>query len=294
MGREVLIIQPSPDKMPAMNGTLYIVATPIGNLEDMTFRAVRILKEVGLIAAEDTRHTQKLLNHYEITTKITSYFEHNRAAKGEFLFGRLREGIDVALVSDAGTPGISDPGHDLIKGAIEAGIKVVPVPGPSAAITALSISGLPSDIFSFEGFLPAKEKGRRDRLETLKVEERTLIFYESPQRLLSTLREIRDTVGDRNVVVLRELTKIHEEAIRGRVSDILEALKDRTVKGEIVIILEGFQGERFKGSLRDELELALKNGLSMKEAIEAVSKGHGLPKSEVYKESLKMKNKEEQ
>jgi len=285
----LLIIHPSPDKMPAMNGTLYIVATPIGNLEDMTFRAVRILKEVDLIAAEDTRHTQKLLNHYGIKTPVTSYFEHNKAAKGEFLAGRLKEGKDVALVSDAGTPGISDPGHDLIKGAIEAGIKVVPIPGPSAAITALSVSGLPSDIFAFEGFLPAKEKARRDRLETLRGEERTLIFYESPQRLLSTLKDIRDTIGDRNIAVLRELTKIHEEVLRGRASDILEELKDRTVKGEVVIILEGFQGKEFKGSIIDELERAVKSGLSMKEAIEAVAKGFGISKGAVYKEGLKIK-----
>ncbi|MBM2838232.1 MAG: rsmI [Deltaproteobacteria bacterium] len=242
-------------------GILYIVATPIGNLEDITFRAVRVLKEADIIAAEDTRHTQKLLNHYGIKTPVTSYFEHNKAAKGDFLAGRLKEGKDVALVSDAGTPGISDPGHDLIKGAIEAGIRVVPIPGPSAAITALSVSGLPSDIFAFEGFLPAKEKARNERLETLRGEQRTLIFYESPQRLLSTLKDIRDIIGDRNIAVLRELTKIHEEAVRGRVSDILEALKNRAIKGEVVIILEGFQGKEFKGSIIDELEMAVKSGL---------------------------------
>jgi 16S rRNA (cytidine1402-2'-O)-methyltransferase len=275
--------------MPAMNGTLYIVATPIGNLEDITFRAIRVLKEVDLIAAEDTRHTQKLLNHYGIKTPVTSYFEHNKAAKGDFLSGRLKEGKDVALVSDAGTPGISDPGYELIKGVIKDGIRVVPVPGPSAAITGLSISGLLTDIFAFEGFLPAKEKARRDRLETLRGEERSLIFYESPQRLLSTLKDIRDTIGDRNIAVLRELTKIHEEVLRGRVSDILEELKDRTVKGEVVIVLEGNQGEKFKGSVSSELEKALKCGLSMKEAIEAVSKGFGISKGEVYKEGLKIK-----
>lgn len=275
--------------MPAMNGTLYIVATPIGNLEDVTFRAIRVLKEVDLIAAEDTRHTQKLLNHYGIKTPVTSYFEHNKAAKGAFLAGKLKEGKDVALVSDAGTPGVSDPGHELIKGAIKDGIRIVPIPGPSAAITGLSISGLPTDIFAFEGFLPAKEKARNERLETLRGEERSLIFYESPQRLLSTLKDIRDTIGDRNVAVLRELTKIHEEVLRGRVSDILEELKDRTVKGEVVIVLEGNQGERFKGSISSELEKALKCGLSMKEAIEAVSKGFGISKGEVYKEGLKIK-----
>ncbi|MBI4745277.1 MAG: 16S rRNA (cytidine(1402)-2'-O)-methyltransferase [Deltaproteobacteria bacterium] len=272
-----------------MNGTLYIVATPIGNLEDITFRAVRVLKEADLIAAEDTRHTQKLLTHYGIKTPVTSYFEHNRAVKGDFLAWRLREGKDVALVSDAGTPGVSDPGYELIKGAIKDGIRVVPIPGPSAAITGLSISGLPTGIFAFEGFLPAKEKARNERLETLRGEERSLIFYESPQRLLSTLKDIHDIVGDRNIAVLRELTKIHEEVLRGRVSDILEELKDRTVKGEVVIVLEGNQGEGFKGSIGSELEKALKCGLSMKEAIEAVSKGFGISKGEVYKEGLKIK-----
>lgn len=275
--------------MHTMNGTLYIVATPIGNLEDITFRAVRVLKEVDIIAAEDTRHTQKLLNHYGIKTPVTSYFEHNKAAKGDFLTGRLKEGKDVALVSDAGTPGISDPGYNLVKGAIEAGIRVVPIPGPSAAITALSVSGFPTDIFAFEGFLPAKEKARNDRLETLRGEARTLIFYESPQRLLSTLKGIRDIIGDRNIAILRELTKIHEEAVRGRVSDILEALKNRAIKGEVVIILEGFQEKEFKGSIIDELERAVKSGLSMKEAIEAVAKGFGISKGEVYKAGLKIK-----
>ncbi len=275
--------------MHTMNGTLYIVATPIGNLEDITLRAVRVLKEVDIIAAEDTRHTQKLLNHYGIKTPVTSYFEHNKAAKGDFLAGRLKEGKDVALVSDAGTPGISDPGYNLVKGAIEAGIRVVPIPGPSAAITALSVSGFPTDIFAFEGFLPAKEKARNDRLETLRREERTLIFYESPQRLLSTLKGIRDIIGDRNIAILRELTKIHEEAVRGRVSDILEALKNRAIKGEVVIILEGFQEKEFKGSIVDELERAVKSGLSMKEAIEAVAKGFGISKGEVYKAGLKIK-----
>lgn len=271
------------------NGVLYIVATPIGNLEDITFRAVRVLKEVDLIAAEDTRHTQKLLNHYGISKPITSYFEHNKLVKGDYIIGRLRDGKDVALVSDAGTPGISDPGYNLIRSAIEEGIRVVPIPGPSAAIAALSISGLPTDSFVFEGFLPAKGKARNERLESLKTDERTLIFYESPQRLLSTLKDIHDTIGDRNIAVIRELTKLYEEALRGKASEILNALKGRTVKGEVVIILEGFHGEPFKGSIADELNNALESGLSMKEAIDAVAKGLGISKGEVYKESLKLK-----
>lgn len=272
-------------------GILYIVATPIGNLEDITFRAVRVLKEVNLIAAEDTRHTRKLLNHYGITTSLTSYFEHNKMVKGDFIIGKLKEGKDIALVSDAGTPGISDPGYNLIRSAIEAGIRVTPIPGPSAAIAALSISGLPTDRFAFEGFLPAKEKARNERLEALKAEERTLIFYESPQRLVSTLQDIHDTIGDRNIAVIRELTKVYEEVVKGRVSEVSAALKEKTVKGEVVVILEGFIGEPFKGSIADELNSALKSGLSMKEAIDAVAKGLEISKGNVYKESLKLKTR---
>lgn len=271
-------------------GTLFVVATPIGNLEDITVRAIRILKEVNLIAAEDTRHTRKLLNHYGIGTPVTSYFEHNKVGKGGYIIGRLRDGKDVALVSDAGTPGISDPGYNLIKSAVEEGIKVVPIPGPSAAIAALSISGLPSDRFAFEGFLPTKDKARGGKLDSLKREERTLIFYESPQRLFSTLPDIHDRIGDRNIAVIRELTKVYEEIFRGKVSEVLNRLKGETVKGEIVIIMEGFHGEPFQGSLNEELAKALKSGLSMKEAIEAVAKGLGISKGDVYKEGLKIKH----
>lgn len=271
------------------DGVLYIVATPIGNLEDITLRAIRVLKEVDLIAAEDTRHTRKLLNHYDIHTDLTSYFEHNKQTKGEYLIGKLTDGGDVALVSDAGTPGISDPGYDLIKAAIAAGIKVVPIPGASAVITSLSISGFATDSFTFEGFLPTREKARRDKLESLKREPRTLIFYESPQRLISTLRDILDTIGDRDIVVTRELTKVFEETLRGKVSEVLNVLSEQTVRGEIVIILERFSGGPFKGSIPDELGNALNSGLSMKEAIEAVAKGFGISKGEVYKEGLKLK-----
>lgn len=273
------------------SGTLYIVATPIGNLEDITLRALNILRDVDLIAAEDTRHTRKLLNHYGINTQLTSYFEHNKLVKGDFVIGRLMGGRNVALVSDAGTPGISDPGYNLIRAAIEADIKVVPIPGPSAVIAALSSSGLTSDRFVFEGFLPARDKARKDRLESLKEEERTLIFYESPQRLLSTLQDIHDKMGDRSLAVARELTKLFEETLRGRVSEVLAALEGRSIKGEVVIVLDGFHGEPFKGSISDELKKAMKSGLSMKESVEAVAKGFGISKGEVYKEGLKIKGR---
>lgn len=287
----MLITRESPVKIRFMEGygTLFVVATPIGNLEDITLRAIRVLKEVDLIAAEDTRHTRKLLNHYNISAPLTSYFEHNKAEKGDYIIKNLREGKDVALVSDAGTPGISDPGYNLIKKAIDSGIKIVPVPGASALIAAISISGLTADSFAFEGFLPHKEKARKDKLESLKREERTLIFYESPQRLISTLHAVHDTIGNRNCFIARELTKIHEEALRGKVSDILAAINGQTVKGEVVIIIEGFHGEPFKGSISDELDRAVKSGLSVKEAIEAVARGLGISKGKVYKESLKLK-----
>ena len=220
-------------------GTLYIVSTPIGNREDITLRALRILKEVDLIAAEDTRHTGLLLRHFGIQTPLTSYFEGNESRKKEFILSKLTQGERVALVSDAGTPGISDPGFRLIRTAIEHEIPIVPVPGASAVIAALSVSGLPTDAFVFRGFLPHKTKRRRDLLEELADVRETLIFYESPHRISETLRDIYEVLGDRKIVLTRELTKIYEEVLRGKVSEIQLQIGERKLKGEITLVISG-------------------------------------------------------
>jgi 16S rRNA (cytidine1402-2'-O)-methyltransferase len=230
---------------------LYIVSTPIGNLEDITLRALRILKEVDLIAAEDTRHTSHLLKHYDIHTPLTSYFEGNELKKKEFILSKLKHGDRIALVSDAGTPGISDPGFRLIQLAIENQIPVVPIPGPSALISALSIAGLPTDAFLFKGFLPHKSKKRQDLLKQLKEVRETLIFYESPHRLAETLKDILETLGDREMVLTRELTKVYEEVLRGRVSQIRSQIGERKLKGEITLVIEG--KTRKKGHVMDQL-----------------------------------------
>lgn len=222
-----------------IKGTLYIVSTPIGNREDITLRALRILKEADLIAAEDTRHTGLLLRHFGIQTPLTSYFEGNESRKKEFILSKLRQGERVALVSDAGTPGISDPGFRLIQTAAENRIAVVPVPGPSAVIAALSVSGLPTDAFLFKGFLPHKSKKREDWLKQLEDVRETLIFYESPHRLSETLNDIFEILGDREMVLTRELTKIYEEVLRGKVSEIQTQIGDRKLKGEITLVISG-------------------------------------------------------
>jgi 16S rRNA (cytidine1402-2'-O)-methyltransferase len=220
-------------------GTLYIVSTPIGNMEDITLRALRILKEVDLIAAEDTRRTGLLLKHFGIQAPLTSYFEGNELKKKEFILAKLKEGKNVALVSDAGTPGVSDPGFRLIQLAIENQLPIVPIPGSSAVITALSVSGLPTDAFLFKGFLPHKSKKRTDLLKELENVRETLIFYESPHRISETLRDILEILGDREIVLTRELTKVYEEIIRGKVSEILNQIGDRTLKGEITLVISG-------------------------------------------------------
>jgi 16S rRNA (cytidine1402-2'-O)-methyltransferase len=271
-------------------GSLYIVATPIGNLEDVTLRALRILGEVSLIAAEDTRHTQKLLTHFSIAKPLTSYHDHNKEQKAEVLVARLKEGGDVALVSDAGTPGISDPGYYIINRAIEEGIRVVPIPGATAALAALSVSGLPTDSFVFEGFMPPKKGRRVAKLKRLADEPRTVILYEAPHRIHETLDDMRDVLGNRRIVLARELTKIHEELLRGKIGDIIEKLTGRTVKGEITLVVEGRTGadpEFSVLSLSDHVaKLVREDGVTKKDAIEMVAKLRGVPKKRVYEEVL--------
>ncbi len=273
-------------------GTLYIVATPIGNLEDMTFRAVRILKEVDLIAAEDTRHSRKLLTHFGISRPLTSYFDHNKSFKGHYLLEKLREGLTVALISDAGTPCISDPGYQLVRDAVAAGIRVVPIPGPSAVTAALSASGLPSDRFAYEGFLPNRQGKRREKLLAVKDEERVLIFYESPNRLPAALADLLEVMGDREVVVARELSKIYEEFIRGRLAEVVERLQGRLIKGEVVILVAPApsSGEAAVTDVADLLRRYIDAGeLSLKDAVRRVAAETGQPRGEVYAEALRLK-----
>ena len=221
-------------------GVLYIVSTPIGNLEDITLRALRTLKEVNLIAAEDTRHTRRLLAHYEIHTPTTSYFEGNQIQKGEKLVARLKAGESIALVSDAGTPTISDPGYRLLTQCIEADIPIIPIPGPSACIAAASVAGLPLHNFVFEGFLSPKSGRRKRQLAELREEKRTLIFYESPHRIIVFLQDVLDVFGDRQVSVARELTKKFEEVFRGKVTEAIEKFQETSPRGEFTIVIEGF------------------------------------------------------
>ena len=277
-------------------GTLYIVATPIGNLEDITFRAVRILREVDLIAAEDTRHSRKLLTHYGIPGPLTSYFDHNKNVKGAVILDKLLQGLSVALISDAGTPCISDPGYQLIRDAVAADIPVVPVPGPSAAIAALSASGLQTDSFTFEGFLPNRQGKRRNKLLELKEEQRVLIFHESPNRLQATLADMLEILGDREAVVAREVTKIYEEFTRGLLSEIISKYKDRQVKGEIILLVSpGNADKKNKDfSLSEMLEQLMgKEKLSLKDSVQRIAAETGMHRSMVYRQALdlvKLKN----
>ena len=227
------------DKHGPGKGILYIVSTPIGNLDDITLRALKILRHVDLIAAEDTRRTRKLLSYFDIHTPLVSYFEHNELKKIDKLLSHMKRGKEIALVSDAGTPGISDPGYRLVQQAIERGIPVIPIPGPSAVIAALSISGLPTDSFTFVGFLPKKGGKRRKLLDKLGDSDWTSILYESPHRLMETLEDLLAACGDRQIVVTRELTKAFEEVIRGRLSETIDILKGKRIKGEITIVLAG-------------------------------------------------------
>ncbi|MBI2998795.1 MAG: 16S rRNA (cytidine(1402)-2'-O)-methyltransferase [Deltaproteobacteria bacterium] len=268
-----------------MAGTLYVVATPIGNLEDITLRALRVLKEVDLIAAEDTRHTRALLSRYDIHTRLTSYHEHNEPAKARDLAARLERGENVALVSDAGTPTISDPGYRLLQEALKTGISVVPVPGPSALTAVLCASGLPADRFVFEGFLPAKRGERSERLRSLAEETRTLVFYEAPHRIKETLRDLLEHFGDREAVVAREITKAHEEFLRGRLSELGAELEPREPRGEFTLLVRGSDGPSPPGEelLRSEIRRLKGEGMRVKEIAELLGEKYSCPKREVYR-----------
>jgi 16S rRNA (cytidine1402-2'-O)-methyltransferase len=268
-----------------MAGAIYLVATPIGNLEDITLRALRILREADVIACEDTRHTRKLLTHFEIHKPLISYHEHNEAQRASELVERAQRGEAVAVVSDAGTPGISDPGFRVVRAAVEAGVPVVSIPGPVAAISALTASGLPTDSFRFVGFLPAKKSQRRKALESLKSQDVPLVLYEAPHRIVETLEDVLRLVGDRPLVVARELTKLHEEYLRGTVSGLLNELRSRTtLKGEVTVIIgRGSPVETSEKPLAERVaELIENNSLPRMEAIKQAARERGLSKREAY------------
>ena len=272
-----------------MKGTLYIVSTPIGNLEDITLRALRILREVDVIAAEDTRHSRKLLTHYGISKLLISYWGEREKVKSKEILERLRSGQSVALISDAGTPGISDPGAVLIKIAIEENIHVISIPGPSALIAALSLSGLPADQFIFVGFLPSRKSLRVKVLKELSLELRTLVFYEAPHRILETLTDMKDVFAERRAVIVKEITKIHEEAFRGSIPDILSNVQKTKIAGEYVIVIEERIMEK-KTATEDvlsEVSALIKKGLSRKESVKKVDGIYGLSKKELYDKSLR-------
>lgn len=269
-----------------------MVATPIGNLEDITLRALRVLKEADIIAAEDTRQTLKLLNHYEIKNRLLSYHEHNKIEKGNYLVSQLLEGKNVALVSDAGTPGISDPGEDLVKLAVSKGILVTTVPGPAAVITGIVLSGLPSGRFVFEGFLPISKRARRERLGSISRETRTIVFYEAPHKLIHTLKDLRESLGNRKVAIARELTKKFEEVWRTTLDEAVARYEKEIPRGEFVIILEGaderelYESEvkSLEGiSLEEHVRMYMDSGLGRKEAMKRAAEDRGISKRDVYK-----------
>ena len=270
-----------------MNGELYIVATPIGNLNDITIRALETLKNVDYIAAEDTRHTLKLLNYFDISKPLISYYKENEKTKSEVIIEKLEEGKNIALVSDAGTPGISDPGEEVIKKAIERNIKVIPIPGACAAINAIICSGFSTKEFEFIGFLSAKKSEKVKKLEELKYDLRTLIIYEAPHKLESTLNTMLEVLGDRNICIARELTKIHEEFIRGKISEILNSVEYR---GECFILVEGAKISKSEQNIENLTKLSLdehykyyeKKGFSKKEIVKQIAKDRKLEKNEVY------------
>ena len=279
-----------------MSGTLYLCATPIGNLEDITLRVLRILKEVDLIAAEDTRNSQKLLNHYDIHTKLTSYHDHNKWDKGRTLIEKLKEGSDIALITDAGMPGISDPGYELALMAAEEDIPVTVLPGASAVLCALVLSALPTRRFVFEGFLPPDSKDKKTTLEKLKDEERTIIFYEAPHRLAKMLTEIADTFGhERKAAVVRELTKKHETVLRKSLGELIVYYTENEPKGECVIVVDGKDEQKNieeasasweELSVKEHYEMYIAGGMERKEAMKQVAKDRGLSKRDIYQALL--------
>lgn len=267
-------------------GTLYICATPIGNLEDVSIRLLKTLRKVDVIACEDTRRTAKLLQRYHIKNRLVSYHQHNLRAREELLISYLRAGQSVALVSDAGMPAISDPGQELVKRAIEEGFQVMVIPGPSALISALALSGMDTTRFVFEGFLPSRAGQRRETLSQLADETRTLVFYEAPHRLLQTLEDIRATCGERKVAVARELTKKYEEVVRGTVEEVKQYFSLHPPRGEFTLIVEGGQGctrQVDQATLLREVEELIAEGVDKKEAFKIKARQYGLKKSDIYK-----------
>ena len=273
-------------------GKLYLCATPIGNLEDMPVRAIRVMKEADIIAAEDTRNSIKLLNHFDIDTPMTSYHEYNKVDKAVFLVDKMRKGQTVALITDAGTPGISDPGEELVRQAIEAGIEVIPVPGPAACINALIISGLPTRRFTFEAFLPAEKKERQAVLDELKHETRTIIIYEAPHHLVKTLAELKDVLGaDRRVAICKELTKKHETVYRATIGEAVDYYTANEPRGEYVIVSEGLDRESIvreeqsrwqQMSVEEHMEYYMSRGIDKKEAMRLVAKDRGVSRRDIY------------
>ncbi len=282
-----------------MSGTLYLCATPIGNLEDVTYRVVKTLGEVDLIAAEDTRHSRKLLNHYGIKTPVTSYHEHNKHRKAEFLVSQLLDGKNIALITDAGTPAISDPGEELVRQAYKAGITITSLPGPCALVTALTLSGLSTQRFAFEAFLPSEKKERDRILEDLVCETRTIILYEAPHRLKKTLAELLEALGDRPVAIVRELTKIHETVLRTSLEEAVKIYENTEPRGEYVLVIEGkTQNEidRQKQSrweetgIKEHMNIYLNRGMDKKDAMKAVAKDRGITKRQVYEALIDAKD----
>lgn len=281
-----------------MDGRLYLCATPIGNLEDITLRVLRTLKEVDIIGAEDTRNSIKLLNHFDIKTPMTSYHEYNKVDKAKYLVKLMQEGKNVALITDAGTPGISDPGEELVRQCYESGISVTSLPGPAACVTALTMSGLPTRRFAFEAFLPSDKKERLRILEELKYETRTIVMYEAPHHLLKTLKELLEYLGNREISVCKELTKKHEKVACGNIEYLIKKYEDEAPRGEYVLVINGKSVEQIEKEKRDEwnninieehMERYISQGMTEKDAMKAVAKDRGVPKREIYKYWTDMK-----